>query len=76
MVKRRFRKAGIEGHPHLIRHTFAKSLIEQAVPLPVIQELLGHKCISTTQIYARLNIEQLREVAENDSIQMGDDEIV
>jgi len=56
-----------------LRHSFAKRLIEQGQPLPVVQKLLGHKSIATTRIYAKLNIEQLREVAENDSMDMVKD---
>jgi site-specific recombinase XerD len=70
LARRIFHDVGIKGYAHLIRHTFAKRLIEQGEPLPVIQKLLGHKDISSTRIYARLNIEQLREVAENDSMEM------
>ena len=68
LICRRFDKAGIKGYAHLLRHTFAKNLIEQGEPLCVIQKLLGHRDISTTRIYAKVNIEQLREVAENDSV--------
>jgi len=70
MVRTRFINVGIDGHAHLIRHTFAKRLIEQGESLPVIQKLLGHQCLATTRIYAKLAIEQLREVAENDSMDM------
>ena len=70
MVRTRFTNVGIDGHAHLIRHTFAKRLIEQGESLPVIQKLLGHQSLATTRIYAKLAIEQLREVAENDSMDM------
>lgn len=70
MVRSRFINVGIDGHAHLIRHTFAKRLIEQGESLPVIQKLLGHQSLATTRIYAKLAIEQLREVAENDSMDM------
>lgn len=73
IIRKIFHKAGIKGYAHLLRHTFAKRLIEQGVPLAVIQKLLGHQSISTTRLYAKLNIEQLREVAENDSIKMVED---
>ena len=70
LIRLRFHEAGIKGYAHLLRHTFAKNLIEQGEPLCVIQKLLGHGDISTTRIYARVNIKQLREVAENDSVDM------
>lgn len=73
VIKKIFQKAGIKGYAHLLRHSFAKRLIEQGQPLPVVQKLLGHKSIATTRIYAKLNIEQLREVAENDSMDMVKD---
>ena len=70
-ISRRFHEAGIDGHAHLIRHTFAKNLIEQGEPLEVIQKLLGHRSINSTRIYARLDIRHLREVADNDSRDMA-----
>jgi len=75
LTKKIFDKADIKGHAHLLRHSFAKRLTEQGQPLPVVQKLLGHKSIATTRIYAKLNIEQLREVAEYDSMErVKDDE--
>lgn len=48
--------------PHTIRHSFATDLLTKGVDLRTIQEFLGHKNISTTQIYAHLTSRKLREI--------------
>lgn len=66
-IKEAVEKAGLDKHvsPHSLRHTFATELVQNGADLRAVQEMLGHECLATTEIYTHLSRQYLRETIES-----------
>lgn len=62
LIKRYAKQAGIKGRvfPHILRHTFATHMLDGGADLRVVQELLGHESLASTQIYTHVTHSQMR----------------
>ena len=64
VLKTALKKIGLEGNVHKIRHSFASHLVMKGVGLKTVQELLGHTDIATTQKYAHLSAQHLKNAVD------------
>lgn len=68
IVENAMKKLGLKGTPHTLRHSFASIMYQETHDIRLVQELLGHKSILSTQIYTHINSEQVKNAVESNPL--------
>ncbi len=69
VVSRRLRRLGVTGKrlgPHALRHGAAQHLLDHGLSLKEVGDYLGHRSLAATEVYAKIQLSALREVADID----------
>lgn len=68
IVENAMKSLGYKGTPHTLRHSFASIMYQETHDIRLVQELLGHKSILSTQIYTHINSEQVKNAVESNPL--------